>query len=81
MSNIDGRKVEYFNNPQYAGLVIGDSVTEGFVRVQWEKPSRHIGIHRVAHLKVVDVAPSQEDLSNQYYARGTDGKRIPLQES
>lgn len=81
MSEIDGRKVEYFNNPEYQGLVIGDSITEGFVRVQWDKPSRHIGIHRVRHLTVLDAAPTQEDLANTFYARGTTGKTVPLQES
>ena len=77
MSNIDGRKVEYFNNPKYQGLVIGDSVTEGFVRVQWEMPTRHIGIHRVEHLKVLDSPATQEELAQQYYGLDQAGRPIP----
>lgn len=81
MSDIDGRKVRYMNREDWVGQVIGDSHTEGFVRVHWEPPHPQISAHRIGHLTLLDEAPTQEDLSNQYYARGTDGKNIPLQES
>lgn len=78
MSAIDGRRVRYGDKEEWSGLVIGDSHTEGFVRVSWEAPHRQISIHRIGHLTVLDAPATQEELSRQYYGLDQDGKPIPL---
>ncbi len=79
MSKIDGRKVRYGNKEDWLGQVIGDSHTEGFVRVAWETPRRQIGIHRIGHLTILDEPATQEELARAYYGLDDEGKPIPLE--
>ncbi len=64
MSSIDGRQVHYRGRDDWRGLVIGDDLTPGNVRVAWTHPKRHIGAHSVNDLVVDDAPPSQEQLAS-----------------
>lgn len=50
MSALDGRSVVFRDDPAWRGMVLGDSSIPGYVRVQWGRPSRFIGIHRITDL-------------------------------
>lgn len=78
MSHIDGRKVQYQDKPDWTGIVIGDSHTEGYVRVNWDEPHRQISIHHVDRLKVLDAPASQEELFRKYHGLDDNGKPIPF---
>lgn len=56
MSAIDGRTVNYRGKENWVGLVQGDSYIPGTVRVQWNEPRIHTGIHRVEDLVAIDTA-------------------------
>ncbi|AXN51299.1 hypothetical protein DSM43518_04841 [Mycobacterium marinum] len=54
MSDIDGNVVEFTEEPEWRGKVLGDAeAPRGWVRVQWSRPVCFIGIHRPGDLSVV----------------------------
>lgn len=63
MSQIDGRKVSYRGKSTWVGHVQGSASAPDHVRVMWETPRRQTGIHRITDLKVLDSAPTQEELA------------------
>jgi hypothetical protein len=65
MSGIDGKLVEFHNDRRYRGIVIDDDDEPGWVHVQWMRPDRFIGLHRVVDLVMVSAVPStSEEPSN-----------------
>jgi hypothetical protein len=63
VSYIDGRKVNYRGKKTWIGLVQGDDVKSGHVRVLWSTPKVQTGIHKIIDLVVLDAPPTQEELA------------------
>ena len=78
MSKIDGRLVNFRGKPEWVGIVMGDNISPGTVRVDWSEPIRQTGIHHVKDLVVLDAPPTQEDLAMMYAGyRLVDGEWVP----
>ena len=59
MSQIDGCRVNYRGHPDWEGIVMGDGLAPGSVRVNWHKAVRPgTGTHQITDLVLV---PKKEE--------------------